>query len=54
MKPVSVLTGIVGEFHEGEKFGPDFWVNRTENGQVSFDFLVDPFGCSIGLGMKRG
>jgi hypothetical protein len=50
VESVSMLTGIVGKFYEGEEFGPGLGVDRAENGQIRFDFLIDSFGCSVSLG----
>jgi hypothetical protein len=42
----------MGKFYKGEQVGPGFGVDRAENGQIGFDFLINPFGCSIILGME--
>jgi hypothetical protein len=54
MESVGVLAGVMGEFYKGEEVGPRFGVNQTENGEVGLDFLIDSFGCSIGLGVEHG
>ena len=45
---------IVGKLSVGDVIGPRSRVIPTENPEVSFDFLVYPFGFAIGLGVVGG
>jgi hypothetical protein len=54
VEPISMLAGVVGEFYEREEVGPRFRINRTENGEVGFDFLVNSLGGSVSLGVEQG
>ena len=45
---------IVGEFGMGDVIGPRSRVIPTEDPEVSFNFLVYPFGFTIGLGVVGG
>ncbi len=44
----------MGECSEGEPFRPIGLKVIDEHTEVLFNFLVDSFGLSIGLGMKGG
>ena len=45
---------IVGKFGMGDAIGPRSRVIPTEDPEVSFNFLVYPFGFTIGLGVVGG
>jgi len=45
---------VVGEFGVGDLFGPRGRVCATEDAEISFYFLIDMFGLSIGLGVIGG
>jgi hypothetical protein len=51
---IGVVPGVVSEFDEGERVGPGFGVDRAKDREVRFDFLIDPFGCSIRLRVESG
>ena len=45
---------IVSEFCVGDRFGPRCGIIAAEDAKVGFDFLVDLFGFTIGLGVVGG
>src|SRR5260221_2988927 len=46
-----VSTGVVGEFREGEEFGPIVLMHRGVGAEVLFEFLVNTFGLTVRLRM---
>ena len=46
--------GVVLEFSKHEEFGPLMGVIGTKDTEIGFDFLIGPFGLSIGLRMVCG
>jgi hypothetical protein len=48
---IGVVLGVVGEFYKGERIRPGFRIYGTEDQEICFDFLIDPFGSSVCLGV---